>query len=55
MAVYLCRQSVWRLAAFSGRNGLLVWEQRIGSIEMPWLAGKTLFVMGHDGRLCLRI
>jgi len=40
-----------RLAAFSGRNGLLVWEQRIGSIEMPWLAGKTLFVMGHDGRL----
>ena len=40
-----------RLAAFSGRNGLLVWEQRIGGIEMPWLAGKTLFVMGHDGRL----
>ncbi len=40
-----------RLAAFSGRSGLLVWEQRIGGIEMPWLAGKTLFVMGHDGRL----
>ena len=40
-----------RLGAFSGRNGLLVWEQRIGGIEMPWLAGKTLFVMGHDGRL----
>ncbi len=40
-----------RLAAFSGRNGLLVWEQRIGGIEMPWLAGKTLFLMGHDGRL----
>ena len=40
-----------RLAAFSGRSGLLVWDQRIGGIEMPWLAGKTLFVMGHDGRL----
>jgi outer membrane protein assembly factor BamB len=40
-----------RLAAFSGQSGLLVWEQLIGSIEMPWLSGKTLFVMGHDGRL----
>ena len=40
-----------RMAAFSARNGLLVWSQPIGGIEMPWLAGKTLFVIALDGRL----
>ena len=40
-----------RIAAFNARSGLLVWDQPIAGIEMPWLAGKTLFVMGMDGRL----
>jgi len=40
-----------RIAAFNARSGLLVWDQPIGGIEMPWLAGETLFVVGLDGRL----
>jgi len=40
-----------RMAAFNARTGLVVWEQPIGGIEMPWLAGETLYVMGLDGRL----
>ena len=40
-----------QLAAFSVRTGLPVWTQAIGGIEMPWLAGKTLFVVALDGRL----
>ncbi|MEK9800636.1 MAG: PQQ-binding-like beta-propeller repeat protein, partial [Alphaproteobacteria bacterium] len=40
-----------RIAAFNARSGLLVWDQPVGGIEMPWLAGETLFVVGLDGRL----
>lgn len=40
-----------RMAAYSARNGLSVWSQNIGGIEMPWVSGKTVFVMGLDGRL----
>jgi len=40
-----------RLVAFSARNGLPVWERAIAGLEMPWLAGRTLFVMSLDGRL----
>ena len=38
-------------AAFNARSGLLLWDQPIGGIEMPWLAGKSLFLMTIDGRL----
>ena len=38
-------------AAFSARSGLLLWDQPIGGIEMPWLAGKSLFLITIDGRL----
>jgi outer membrane protein assembly factor BamB len=48
--VFVISQS-GRIGAFSGRTGMLVWDQAIGGIEMPWLAGDTLFVMGLDGRL----
>ena len=40
-----------QVAAFNSRTGLLVWDQPIGGIEMPWLAGKTLFLVTIDGRL----
>lgn len=40
-----------RLVAFSARNGLPVWERAIAGLEMPWLAGDTLFVLSLDGRL----
>ena len=39
------------LVAFSARNGLPVWERAIAGLEMPWLAGETLFVLSLDGRL----
>ena len=38
-------------AAFNARSGLLIWDQPIGGIEMPWLAGKSLFLLTIDGRL----
>ena len=38
-------------AAFNARSGLLLWDQPIGGIEMPWLAGKSLFLITIDGRL----
>ena len=40
-----------RMAAYSARNGLSVWSQSIGGIEMPWVSGKTVFVVALDGRL----
>lgn len=40
-----------RMIAFSGRNGLPVWERAIAGLEMPWVAGETVFVMSLDGRL----
>lgn len=40
-----------RMVAFSGRTGLPVWERAIAGIEMPWVAGETVFVLSLDGRL----
>ena len=40
-----------RLVAFSARNGLPVWERAIAGIEMPWVAGESVFVLSVDGRL----
>jgi len=40
-----------RFVAYSARNGLPVWERAIGGIEMPWVAGETVFVLSIDGRL----
>ena len=40
-----------QIAAFNARSGLLVWDQPVGGIEMPWVAGKSLFLLTIDGRL----
>jgi outer membrane protein assembly factor BamB len=40
-----------QIAALNARSGMLAWEQPIGGIEMPWLAGKSLFLTTIDGRL----
>jgi len=40
-----------QIAAFNARSGLLLWDQPIGGIEMPWIAGKSLFLLTIDGRL----
>ena len=40
-----------QIAAFNARSGLLLWDQPIGGIEMPWVSGKSLFLLTIDGRL----
>jgi outer membrane protein assembly factor BamB len=40
-----------QIAAFNARSGLFIWDQPIGGIEMPWVAGKSLFLQTIDGRL----
>lgn len=40
-----------RTAAFAVRSGLLLWELTIGGIEMPWVAGDSVFIVTLDGRL----
>ena len=40
-----------RTAAFAVQSGLLLWELPIGGIEMPWVAGDSVFIVTLDGRL----
>ena len=40
-----------RTAAFAVRSGLLLWELPISGIEMPWVAGDSVFIVTLDGRL----
>ena len=49
--VFVVSQS-GRAAAFAVRSGLLLWELAIGGIEMPWVAGDSVFIVTLDGRLC---
>ena len=40
-----------RTAAYRARSGLMLWDLPIGGVEMPWLAGDTLFMVTLSGRL----
>ena len=40
-----------RTAAYAVRSGLLLWDLPIGGIEMPWVAGESVFMVTLDGRL----
>jgi outer membrane protein assembly factor BamB len=40
-----------RTAAYRARSGLLLWDLPIGGVEMPWLAGDSLFMVTLSGRL----
>ena len=40
-----------RTAAYAVRSGLSLWELPIGGIEMPWVAGDSVFMLTLDGRL----
>ena len=40
-----------RTAAYAVRSGLLLWDLPIGGIEMPWIAGDSVFMVTLDGRL----
>ena len=37
--------------AFNAVTGRIVWEQSIQGIEMPWVAGQTIYVTTIDGRI----
>ncbi len=44
-----------RTVAIDIRTGARVWEQEIGSLSQPWIAGDYVFVMGVDGDIaCLQ-
>lgn len=40
-----------QLAAYNARSGLLIWDLPLASTQMPWIAGKTVFIVTVDGRL----
>ena len=40
-----------RTAAYAARSGLMLWDLPIGGIEMPWVAGDSVFTVTLDGRL----
>ena len=40
-----------RTAVYRARSGLLLWDLPIGGVEMPWLAGDSLFMVTLSGRL----
>ena len=43
-----------RIAAVDLRSGRRVWEQNIAGVQMPWVAGRFVYVMSVDGELvCL--
>jgi outer membrane protein assembly factor BamB len=44
-----------RTVAIDIRSGTRLWEQEIGSLNQPWIAGDYVFVMGVDGDIaCLQ-
>ena len=44
-----------RMSAFDVNQGYEIWDTPISGIEMPWVAGQSLFVVTIDGRLiCIR-
>jgi outer membrane protein assembly factor BamB len=52
--VFVSTQS-GRTVAIDLRSGIRVWEQEIGSLGQPWVAGDYVFVMGVDGEIaCLQ-
>ncbi len=51
---YVTSQS-GRLVAYDLRSGARLWDQEIGGVQTPWLAGSYLFVVTADNDLaCLR-
>lgn len=40
-----------RFAAFNTMTGSLVWEMMLPTHQMPWIAGKTIFIVSTKGRV----
>ena len=49
-AVYVVSQS-GILGAFDSLTGIQLWEQPISSVQMPWVAGESLFVLTTSSHL----
>lgn len=49
-AVFVISQS-GRMVSYQLNSGFPIWEKSVGGIEMPWVAGQTVFVLTLDGRL----
>lgn len=44
-----------QMVAMDLRSGTQIWDQQLGGIETPWIAGDYLFVINNDGEIvCLR-
>jgi len=44
-----------QMVAMDLRSGTQIWDQQLGGIETPWIAGDYLFVVTNDGEIvCLR-
>ncbi|MHA1537726.1 MAG: outer membrane protein assembly factor BamB family protein [Alphaproteobacteria bacterium] len=40
-----------RLAAIDLRTGSRAWDLDVGALQMPWVAGKFVFILTNDGKL----
>lgn len=40
-----------RMAAIDERSGARAWEQEIGGVEMPWVAGDFIYLLTNEGEL----
>lgn len=44
-----------QMVAMDLRSGAQIWDQQIGGIETPWIAGDYLYVLSNDGEIvCIR-
>lgn len=49
-SVYVISQA-GLFGAYESSSGVQLWEHRLAGVEMPWLAGDSLFVVSTDGRI----
>ena len=49
--VILAVSQAGQFAAYNAQSGLLIWDLPLASTQMPWIAGKTVFIVTIDGRL----
>ena len=48
--IYVISQS-GLLSAYEARTGFQVWEHSVAGVQMPWLAGDSLFVLSVEGHI----
>ena len=48
--IYVISQS-GLLSAYEARTGFQIWEHPVAGVQMPWLAGESLFVLAVEGHV----